>query len=983
MLKMVFTTATVVCFFLGLVSFALAQMDDGNRNLLIEKLDHVYQGLAPNDSSKVAVTLRLADLYSERARVFSMKELEGACEECKSGDLDRKKALRLYTEVMDRAPESVQAKVLIQVGHLYQMVGDEARAIQFYQKILGQNIAPELKGEAQLSLGEIYFKRRDFAKAQGFYREVGNNPAAPSRGLAAYRAAWCLFNTGETKAATTQLEKILKTSSLLNRNGVAGAQIDTQFQEEVSRDYATFIAAQNIDKDLTESLFKLSPASIKVQNLRGLALDAERIGKKTEALMVWNFVVGYMDKAEDRLVAKVSMAQLYFDANKKSDGIAAFESAMDIWKDLKTCKTAQCEELRRRSRQFVVSWNQLEKKTLSAELLKAYQQYLMNFSDDIDMHIYSAQVAKGLKNWPEAWKSFDQARALLKLDSKQPDKLESTLVEMLDIAEEAKDEKLISQAYDLYLEQSPKKTKFFEVQYQKAHRLYETAKYLPASQELRKLALDKSGPMPVRKQAADLSLDALVLLKEETTLIVWANEYATLSPEWAGDFFPIVQKAILTKSANALGTSSEAAYSELKNFNPSQAAPEDRIKFYKNKLILAEKLNRYLEAQAAADQLLLEPGVSAADREFAWTRKAYMSEMALDFAGALSATGMLQSSLKPDEKILKMAIFAELSGQKSVNYYSQYLQKSSDEENKKLVAAELVRKSKVPDKEIELYRGILAKSPQLMAQLYTEAFAKTSNGEILKRVSKDGALKSTEPGKLLLRQGFLRDFAGLKTKITTHKLDTKNDRKLASSIKARADLLNKLEALTKQAIAAADFTSQLVALDLLGKESERFYNELMSAPLPEGLTDEEQQQYMSLLSAQATPFQAKAVATKMKVEEFWKGTHWVSSLKATWEQVELRNLILVEVKALREIAPESAKIALAEFSVEESNKQQAEKPGIQEIQKARNLVNQSPFDKKALQSLLELEKKSENMAMSQYLQNRIEGLQKNSRQETL
>jgi tetratricopeptide (TPR) repeat protein len=955
---------------------ANAQMDEVHRNLLIEKLDNVYQHLAPKDASKVPVTLRLADLYAERARLQSMKELEEGCTSCKAGEEDRKKALKLYTEVVDQAPESVQGKVLVQTGHLYQLNGDESKAIGYYEKILREKKETDIKAEAQLSLAEIYFKRRDFAKAQSFYQEVLQNTAANSRGLAAYRSAWCSFNRGDVKAAVTQMQEILKTPALLNRNGSNQAQIDPQFKEEVSADYVTFLAKTSMDIKDVESLYQLSPENTRVQNVKGLALEAERIGKKPEALQVWTFVFGFMTKPEDRLAARISMAQLYFDLNNKKEGAANFESAMEVWKNLKTCQSNQCDELRRRSRQFVVLWNQLEKQTPSVELLSAYKSYLSNFPEDIDMHIYQAQVARDLKNWPVTWAAYDQARALALKDPKLAEKLETTLVAMLDIAEESKDEKMILQSYDLYLQQSPTKGKQFEVQYQKAHRLYESGNYAAASEELRKLALDKSGNAKIRKQAADLSLDSLVLIKDEAKLAVWAQEYASALTEGAQEFSQIVQKSVLTKSANAAGTNAEAAYAELAAFNPAQATPEDCIKYYKNKMILAEQLRKLSDVQMAAEALLQQPGLSAEDREFAWAKKAYIAEMTLDFTAALTATEKLQKSLKPDEKMLKMAVFAELSGQKSANYYNQYMQSSRDEENKKLVAAELVRKSKSPEKEIEIYRPILGKSPQLMAQLYTETFAKTSSDSILKKVSKDTALKATDSGKILARVAFLKEFTEFKKQITKHKLDTKNDRKLANSIKVRAELLNKLERYTKQAITAADFTSQLVSLDLLAKESDRFYQELLSAPMPNGLNDQEQQQYMSMLSTQATPFQAKAMAAKSKVDEFWKNSNWSEALKTSWQQVGLRSLIQVEVNALREVAPQDVVAKLADFSVAETQKQQEARPSLQEIQNARNVVHQNPFDKQALQALLDLEKKSENTAMAQYLQNRIEGLDK-------
>jgi len=975
--------------FLGLsgfiisVSGAFAQQDDGNRALLITKLENVYQHLAPKDPSKVAVTLRLADLYAERARLEAMNELNQGCSSCKAGEGDRKKALRLYTEVLDRAPQETQGKVMVQVGHLYQLAGDEAKALEFYQKILTQERTPELKAEAQLSLGEIYFKRRDFAKARGYYQDVVKSPAANSRGLAAYRAAWCAFNLGELPAALEQMEQILKTPSLLSRNGsrTGAVQADPQFHEEVSRDYVTFLSKKTIETKDVETLWNLSPESLRVQNGQSLALEAERLGKTAEALRVWNFVFSYLSRPEDRLAAKLSMAQLQFNANDKKTAAESFESAMQLWKELKSCASTSCEEQRRRSRQFVVSWNQLEKKTPSAELLSAYQLYLANFPEDGDMNLYAATLAKELKNWDSAWSYYNKVRELAlpsaKTEAAAATRLENALVALLDMAEESKKETYQTAAYDLYLQQSVTKTKAFEVRYQKAHDLYEKNQYAPAAQALRDLALDPQGNEKIRTQAANLSLDALVLLKAEDKISLWATDYAQALPGARKDFTEIVQKAVLTHSAQLAEKDAAAAYAELAQFHPAEATPEDCVKYYKNKLILAEKLRKFSEAQGAADLLLQQSALSAEEREFAWARKAAMAETVLDFTTALSATEKLQKSLKPEEKVLKLAMFAELSGQKSAPYYAQYLQTAKDEERKKLVAAELVRKSPAPEKELDAHRGLLVKAPALLAQLYAEIYAKNPKEALLLKVAKDPALKGTDAGKLLGRVAFLKEFALLKSKLSAHQLETKNDRRLAASIKARATLLENLEGLTKKAIAAGDWTSQLVSLDLLAKESERFYTDLLSAPLPNGLSDQEQQQYMQLLSAQATPFQAKATAAKSKVEEFWKNPHWTSALKASWEQGDLRSVMVPEIQALREIAPPESQKFLADLVVVKGeNPLAAQRPSLQELQKARALVNQNPFDKGALQSLLELEKKSQNTAMTQYLQTRLENLEK-------
>src|SRR5262249_11166899 len=162
-----------------------------------------------------------------------------------------------YLEVMDHAPEATKGKVMVQVGHLYQMTGSEEKSIQFYQRVLQSEKDAGLLAEANLSLGEIYFKRHDLAKALPHYTEVLKNPAATSRGLAAYRSAWCAFNQGHISEAVEQIQHILKTPALLSRNGAAGSQIDPQFHEEVALDFVTFLAKEKFNMSLVQSLFDL------------------------------------------------------------------------------------------------------------------------------------------------------------------------------------------------------------------------------------------------------------------------------------------------------------------------------------------------------------------------------------------------------------------------------------------------------------------------------------------------------------------------------------------------------------------------------------------------------------------------------------------------------------------------------------------------------------------------------------------------------
>lgn len=952
---------------------ARADMDLATQNVLIDKLEKIYQTLPNSDSAKVGVTLRLADLYAERARRVSMESADG-CVGCKEPAKDRDKALRLYNEVLVKAPESSRPKVILQMGHLQQMNGNEAKAIALYEQNLHVENDPQLQAEANLALAEIYFKRREFNKAVGYYDKVLNNPAAVSKGLAAYRRAWSYFNLGEVPKAISELERVLTTPELLSRSGSAQASVDNQFHEEVSRDYSTFLAKAPVNKDKVAQLLKLSPTSTRLVNGQNLAFELERTGKRDEALLAWEVVGEQISVPTEKLAAQLSMAQLYLDKTDKANALKKYEFAMQSWKDQGYKDTAVEQELKRRARHFVVAWNQTEKKGTTPELLSAYEDYLAMFGADVDAQLFAAQTATEQKNFKASWDHYMVARDLLLKDQTKEAqaKLETVVLAQIEVGEQLKDPAIADQAYDSYINYSPKKTKLLEVQYQKAHALYDKGDYAKSSEELRTLALTGKGNPTLRKQAADLSLDALVLMKDDTKMVAWAKEYEAAFPTNKTDFSQIIQKTTLNKSAALAESNPAGALAALADFDPAKASPEDKVKYYRNKLILAEKTGAIKEASSAADSLLALPQASASDKELANGRKAYFAELRLDFTTAFAATEKLEKTLAADEKSFKLGMFAELSGRPSAPFYMTYLSQTKDAERKPLVAAELVRKSKTPDVELEKVKNVLAVNPELLAQLYAEAYVKTGKEPLIKKVTGDAKLKDTDAGKLLARQTFLKEFALMKKPLVADKLDTKNQAKLAASIKRRAGLLVKAEDFVKKSIESGDWTAQLLTIDLIARETERFYQDLLSAPMPEGLTPEEEQEYMQILSQQAMPYQTKAAEAKTKVTQFWSG-NWQEGLTASWRQQDLRKLINVEVAALKEVAPQDQMAKLDTFKEETVLK---ERPSVQEIQAARQKVFENPMDKTALEGLLSLERKSDNLAMSAYLANRIERLNK-------
>jgi tetratricopeptide (TPR) repeat protein len=992
---------------------AQSGVDSKTRDLLIQKLTQVYFNLAAGDSAKTGVTLRLADLHAERARQDAVKELAEGCTTCNAGKADREKALSYYQEVLPGVPEYSVGKVLSQIGHLYEMTGKESDAISAYEKLIKEQRSNDAVTEAHLSLAELYFKKRLYIEALPHYQAVLAMPRTASRGLAAYRSAWCEFNNGHLEAAINDLINIVKTPELLTRSGSDGTSLeDRQFKEEVSRDLAIFLARRTVAIADANLVYEISPDSVKIANVTALASEAERLGQVEPAIAIWRFVMEKQNQPLSHIEGSIHIAQLEREQKRTLLAVKDFETATGIWsgpggcKDLNAAKASpnvsmqDCVELKSRLRKFVLDWNRLETKSPSTELLSTYQFYLKTFPDETDMMIWAAKVACDLKNFPLAFDLYTQAsskasafKSTASLSSEMNTRLEASLLGAIEVAELSKDPVLLSRAYDSYLSSSKDRKKAVEVSYQKAHSAYEHAagkptekptEVLKAAEGLRTVALsEEPGSADIKRQAAELSLDALVLLKDDARIEIWAREYAAHFPLSSVDFPGIARKAILTQSALLAASDSKdgslKAWEAINRFDIASAPQKEKISFYRNKLILAQKLSLFPEARDVSDDLLRIKDLSSADRDFVLARKAWLAEMVLDFDGALLATSKMTQFEKPkasgvnSEQLLKLAMYAELAAKDAKPFYSQFLKQSRDEEKNAEIAAELVRGAKEPMKELARNKAVLMKRPQILAALDLEISMKTGSLDLLKKGLAEPSIASSESGSTMKRLVSLDEAAKLQTRFAASKIESSNQAALAKSLKSRVALLDKAETLASEAVEASDWTSEAVTLDLLAKENMRFYNELLALPVPSGLSASDERQYLSLLSQQAAPHQTRAQDISKKLDEFWLNEKAIDGLEQSLGTSDgYREAILLrETRALSLVAPDKLKTRLSAL-VEKFEKQS--RPTITEIESARRAVRVSPLDKVSLEKLLVLEKKMDRPPMVAYLEGRIQSL---------
>ncbi len=970
--------------FIGLVtvSSGFAQdIDAATQDKLIEKLTQVSLNMAPGDGSRTSIVLRLADLHAERGRRLSMKELNEGCTVCNAGTKDREKAIRYYNESLSALDGEQKARVNTQIGHLYELTGNEAKALAMYEALLKEK-NEKVVSEAQLSLAEIYFKKRNYSQALAFYKKVAESHPN-QKGLAMYRAGWCYFNLGQIQPSVNELKKVLESPELLSRSQSGIVSVDKQFQEEVSRDLATFLARLPFDKAELDTLYKLSPDNAKLAHLSYLASEYERLGQVAPAIAAWRYSIDRQTEPKARMEGHVHLAQLQAQHQNREAAIKDFETSLAIWGSLGACSDDTCKQLKTRLRQFVLDWNQIEKKAPSQELLAAYQKYLAVFPQEVDMRLWQAQVAAQLKDYELAMKehllvaqTLSQEIKAGTADKTKKEWLEVSLLAAIENAELLKDAKGIDQTTQAYLDLSVDRKKEVDVRYQRAQIQYEAANYAVAAEQMKAIALDKKAPMDLRSKAADLSLDSLVLLKDDTRLESWSKELSAALPQQADSFLGVARKSVLTQSSQlASAQNLDQAWIVLVRFDSTGASQDEKTSYLKNKLILAEKLRKLPEARDAADQLLRQPGLSAEDTQFALSRKAWLAELQFDFATALAATEkIVDKSVDPASRYLKMALLAELSQKDATSYYRQFVKESKDTEKTTAVVAQIVKKSAQPEKEFTAYKSILAQKPEFYTEAIYEIYAKTGKASLLSQATTGTQNVITPYGKAAARTELLAQYTAQKEKIAASKLDTANQKKLAQSLKARVALLEQTEKLAAKAVDQQEWASQIVLLNLLAEEHQRFYNEVLSLPVPAGLSPEEEQQYLGLLTEQAAPHQTKSNDIRAKLAEIYKNKDAFAKFSATVQgQVEpVRTVFVKEMQMVKAVVPADLQGLLVETQVV---KAEPGAPAIAEAEKLRQSVRESPFDKERVEQLLNYEKQLGRSSMVSYLQGRLETLQ--------
>ncbi len=959
------------------------KMDLNTHTVVIDRLRQIIKTLDPSDVSKVPSTLRLADLLAERSRLKALAEVEQNCTNCLKAKEDRIEAVQHYEDVIAQLKDDQRGHAMSQKAHLHLSLNQISQAEKLQLQITKEGRKRhrgEILGQAHAALGDIYFQKSEFKKAKAEYEKSLNIEETQQKGLVHYRLAWCLFNLDKVSQAISKLEMVLQNPKLTEYKGAEGISQDESFKIDVSKDLASFYARTTITHKTLNKVINLSPASHRMENIRYLATEADRLGKKKEAALAWVFYLSNTDQKKDALEAQVRIMKLKRDTGDLNGALQLFAQIKETWK--KQGCGDRCDELQGEIRQWIINWNREEKKIQSTQLTLAYGTYSELFPQDEEMLLLGATAAQQRKQYKNAYEFFRQAATVSHYNlnkskntdeekKKRTEVLNNSLVGEMDMAETLKNSELRMAAYQHYLTLNENGERAYEVRYQIAKLHFELKNFEKAANDFRLLAIDEKDKSHQKEkvEAAHLALNSLIQIKKDEIIEVWSLDFANRFKAERNEFYKIHRKSVLNTVAVKINQKKATAsdLTKLKSVSMVDSTPQEKKNLYKNMYLLSLHLKNFKEALHANLNTLALKDLSQQERQQALQDRIWLAEMELDYKEAYQVTKQLAGSMTA-EKSLKLIWLAEMAHLKQDSHEQDFLKLSRNKNLRATVIARRILRQMLPQKELKKHLNELSQSPDVLAKLGLEIYSKTNNKQILEDIFKFTSVRKSQYAGLISRllsySLIQKDIA----QISSARLKPQSQTALKKSLEDRIQKLSHFETALKNSVKSRDLILQAIFLNVLKYEYARLHKDLISLPLPRGLNKEQTEQYKGLLAQQAQPYLAKSDKIEEKLQVLWGQGEWTDALANNYKaaRVEYKAALKEDINHLIRHAPPSKARALQQALNDKFNY-----PSSLSVQQAQSNVRKNPFDESPVLKLKDLEQQRGNDFTVTHLEARL------------
>lgn len=946
----------------------LQKMDLSDTNAVIAKLTQILPALQDDPKKQNTVQIRLADLHAERARIFEVNAGEKNCTNCKESNADRQKAIALYASGLPKSDVETQKKGYAQLAYLYLATEQSGKATEVYKSVLKKPSLKSIHPKAHLGLGDIYFADAKYKAALVELELAKNNADRNDQAYITYRQAWSKLNLGENAVALATIQKAIAQAS---------ANKQAAFRKDLMRDYATILARNDFGAQDVNTFAKLSPETDRADNLKYLGDEAERLGNKKGAILIWAQYTrgGEQDKADVYL----KFALNYYDLDQQPKALSYLDKTV---KALQNEKCDDCKKVVQDFRSFLVNWNKKEKIEPSKNLMNAYGLYIEAAPDDFEALIWAGQVAQAQNDSVRAYGFYDRAALVAHKLGKEKE-TESTSTVAMEVADSTGKVELREKSLNRYLELNPKGPKRNLVNYQLAYIAFNRKQYDEAASQFKALALNKSwSDTSLRVQSADLNLDALTILKQDKELRSNANLFAKEFSDKANHFSEISRKTTMNILAR-LVTSPDGPRSDIRNeieilrgYNIAHLSNPDKIAHNKNLILAAEKIGDVNTVGAMSAALLHTPGLSDSDEEFAKRSLLWVAELKLEFKEAYKiASSMKMADQKGAQRDLRLGLLAELAGMNPENHFNDYIRSGGSVRKSNELRVKMIRRASNKWAKLEQYVRFLRQTPDVLASITLELHLAQPNPSKVAQLLKVHGVSQTPEGFYLLKLRGREEYKQFRQSIANGRLDNRSDRALQRSMKTRIAVLETLKRRYEKALSVGDIPLQAMVLSTIETENRRFYRQIQAMPAPRGLRKNERIQYQALLDQQSKPFLTTADEAKSNLEKtVADNSKAMSELENALKSTDTlqRKLAANELRTLR---PYMSNGQVSDFKevLEDT------RVSSRDIENIRKEIRMNPLNTSVLKELRELEARRANGPLIAYLDERIQQLKTDSR----
>jgi tetratricopeptide (TPR) repeat protein len=503
------------------------------------------------------ILYRLGELYMRRGRTERFFEIHKNNKDIMnflptqvkdaSEKTQIRKAIVIYEDLQARFPEyrNLDA-IMFNEAYAEQQLADDKAAEKIFKKLISKYPDSPLLPDAFLSLGEIFYQRKQFDVALQNFKEVRKYSESRVYPYSIYKGAWCYYNVQNAQAGLKELEAVvdygakvveLKLDAKLDLRKEALSDM-TLFYSDVgsSQNAVEYFLKQARELDPAPMLIRLSDLydrSAKYSDIELLLTqfiqklpDNELVANAREHLIWNNEHLKLRKKAVEQMSALNKLCQERTLAQEKLTKVKVTERT--------DCQEKVTEASKKLAQRWHAIWKKkVQEPDLLASAEVAYQIYLQNF-DAKDTEQHQLRLSYGELLFQE--EKFREASAQyasvnqFKPDAKIGHDASYAAIVSLEKATQNKwsdpDEKRFTELAGVYLTKYPKSEFALDIEFKKYFIAYEKKRYDEAAVGFKKIGwTDKDKKLSPEKvlKAQDLYLDILNIKKDYKNLKEAAN----------------------------------------------------------------------------------------------------------------------------------------------------------------------------------------------------------------------------------------------------------------------------------------------------------------------------------------------------------------------------------------------------------------------------------------------------------------------------